>query len=532
MNDPRPRLTSTLQTWRQALRLLLGRAERVSNRTLTIICGTVLLMVLLNGFVAYRSTRGLLDRERDVAHTHAVLTELERIVATLDDAETSQRGYVITGKVTYLLPYTTASEQIDSEIADLQAITADNPQAQQRIASLRPLIADKFAEMRLTIDLRTAGRTDDALQIIRSDEGERMMNQIRGQIATMRSTQSALLALRLESEREALSGTTITFVIAALTDVVLLGWVIYLVRRAIAQREQVAKEREDLLMREQTAREAAEAAVGLRDQFLSVASHELKTPLTALLGNAQILSRRLARAGVTLDERNQRTLTLIEQQALRLRKLIDDMLDVSRIERGQLTIAREPVDVAALARRVVMEAQAVQDKHDVVYEGSSEPVIVLGDEIRLEQVLQNLLQNAVKYSPEGGRITIIAESCDAQARLAVSDQGIGIPQASLPQLFERFYRAANVDPSHISGMGVGLYVSHEIVTQHGGSLIVSSEEGRGSTFAVLLPLASTSIGIGITPSGDATANVNGANGYTPSPRSERNANADTAGAPS
>ena len=233
---------------------------------------------------------------------------------------------------------------------------------------------------------------------------------------------------------------------------------------------------------------AAEAAVRLRDQFLSVAAHELKTPLTSLSGNAQLMQRRALREG-TLSERDLRNLQVIVDQASRLHKMVLSMLDIARIETGQLTIERTPMDLCAFVRRVVDEAQPALDGRPLQLICPLEALIVDGDELRLEQVLQNLLQNAAKYSPATEPIAIEVARSGAQVRLAVTDRGIGIPQAALPQLFQRFYRADNVDEQHISGMGIGLYVVKEIVTLHGGSVVVESIEGQGSTFTVCLPLA-------------------------------------------
>jgi signal transduction histidine kinase len=117
--------------------------------------------------------------------------------------------------------------------------------------------------------------------------------------------------------------------------------------------------------------------------------------------------------------------------------------------------------------------------------------MISGDELRLEQVLQNLIGNAIKYSPNGGQVVVRAEQGDPYACISVEDQGIGIPASALPRLFSRFYRASNVNPQHISGLGVGLYVVKEIVALHGGDVMVDSHEGAGSTFTVRLPLLDT-----------------------------------------
>ena len=231
----------------------------------------------------------------------------------------------------------------------------------------------------------------------------------------------------------------------------------------------------------------AQEAVRMRDTFLSVAAHELKTPLTSLLGNAQLMLRRADREG-TMHERDRRNVQLITEQARRLNQMILALLDISRIEMGHLTIDRTPVDVGALARRVVDEIQPTLIDHSVICVAPGTAVIVEGDEVRLEQVLQNLISNAIKYSLNGGTVHVDVVRQAGQVYISVTDQGIGIPKAAIPNLFRRFYRASNVDAQHISGMGIGLFVVKEIVTLHGGEVAVESTEGQGSTFTVRLPL--------------------------------------------
>jgi signal transduction histidine kinase len=234
--------------------------------------------------------------------------------------------------------------------------------------------------------------------------------------------------------------------------------------------------------------QAAQEAIQVRDQFLSIASHELKTPLTSLLGNAQLLQRRTERDGMGTSS-GAKTIHVIVEQAKRLNKMILGLLDVSRIETGQLSIERTPIDLCGLARRVVEEIQPTLDKHIVDCQTPSGTLMIDGDEVRLEQVVQNLLTNAIKYSPDGGPIVVRVEQHRNQARLLVTDVGIGIPKHDQAHLFQRFYRASNADRQYMSGMGIGLYVVKEIMTLHRGTIGVESCEGAGSTFTVSLPLS-------------------------------------------
>jgi signal transduction histidine kinase len=230
----------------------------------------------------------------------------------------------------------------------------------------------------------------------------------------------------------------------------------------------------------------AKGAIRARDQFVSVASHELKTPLTSLLAYIQLVLRRTDREG-KLSERDRSALDIVVKQGWRLNTMVNSMLDLSRIETGQLSIERKPLDLCALVRRLSEEIRPTLDRHTLEFDCPNEPMIVEGDELRLEQVFHNLMQNGAKYSSEGGPINVRVEKTGREACIAVADRGIGIPEASQPQLFSRFFRAPNAQ--HLSGMGIGLYVVKEIVTLHGGTIRVNSKEGEGSTFIVCLPLA-------------------------------------------
>jgi signal transduction histidine kinase len=233
--------------------------------------------------------------------------------------------------------------------------------------------------------------------------------------------------------------------------------------------------------------EEAREAIRTRDAFLSIASHELKTPLTSLYLHVELLKRRLARIeGIGAKE--QESLESVAQQVRRLNKMIELLLDLSRIESGQLEIERQPVDLTALTERIVGEVRQTLELHSVEFTFPREPVVIAGDEMRLEQVVQNLVQNAIKYSPQGGVVAVRIEQENGCVRLAVRDEGVGIPPEALPNLFNPFFRAEHHSTRGIGGMGLGLHVVHHIVRAHEGTISVDSKPGIGSLFVVELPL--------------------------------------------
>jgi signal transduction histidine kinase len=228
---------------------------------------------------------------------------------------------------------------------------------------------------------------------------------------------------------------------------------------------------------------AHEEAARLKEDFISAAAHDLKTPLTTLVAQAQFLERR-----AVIDPLAPPDLMGIRRivlEARRLSALVVELLDAARLEQGKLVGEREPVDLVELARDVARRDSFQGRRITVSADG---PVVGSCDSRRIGQVLENLVENAVKYSPEASEVRVAITEREGQALIDVTDEGIGIPPSDLPQIFERFHRAANVDDRRFAGMGLGLFICKGIVEQHGGQISVESRMGAGSTFHVVLPL--------------------------------------------
>ena len=238
--------------------------------------------------------------------------------------------------------------------------------------------------------------------------------------------------------------------------------------------------------REREARLAAEAALQVRDEFLSVAAHELKTPLTGLRATAQLLSRRLKRGDMEAPDWLTNGLRTVDQQTDRLTRLIGQLLDISRLDQGRLAAEFVATDLAELAERLVEAFRARSNRHSLVLRTDSGLVAEV-DPVGIEQVLGNLLDNAIKYSPDGGPIDVeVRKEAGGRARLSVRDHGIGIPPEKRQAIFQRFYQAHAED--HRSGLGLGLYISHQIVALHDGDMKVEFPPDGGTRFEVRLPL--------------------------------------------
>jgi signal transduction histidine kinase len=232
------------------------------------------------------------------------------------------------------------------------------------------------------------------------------------------------------------------------------------------------------------ARLRAESAVRARDDFLSIAAHELRTPVTSVRGGAQLLNRRLALEGSLSRADASRLLHMIVGQTMRLGRLIDLLLDVSRLEKGRLAMELTRTNLAALVTRTVDAAQVTSNAHSFVLTAPDEAWADV-DPLRMEQVLANLLDNAVKFSPSGGTIAVDVRDGPTGIDISVRDHGLGIPAEHRGRLFERFYQGHG--SSYRSGLGLGLHISQQIVKRHGGSIRAEFPDGGGSCFVITLP---------------------------------------------
>lgn len=245
-------------------------------------------------------------------------------------------------------------------------------------------------------------------------------------------------------------------------------------------------ESERQLTAERAMRQQAEQERDASDSVVAIVAHELRAPLTVLLGQAKLLQRRLD-ASPTAEARDQRAATTLVEQALRLARLLGALMDTAEIDRGQLQISATTLDLGALVQRMIEAFQVAVTTHTLQLQLEQGPFWVKGDALRLEQVLQNLIQNALKYSPAGSTVTITLAPEQLQVRITVSDQGIGIPASVMPLVFQRFTRAHQSAAQNVQGLGLGLYLSRAIMELHAGSIEVQSVEGEGCTATLLLP---------------------------------------------
>ncbi|HVE45198.1 MAG TPA: ATP-binding protein [Acidimicrobiales bacterium] len=472
------------------------------------------LTALLLSSLSFWVTQQKNERASDsVAETLALKTQLQSVLSLVVDAQTGVRGWLITGQDRFLEPYLSARRELPKTMRRLQELVRDDPAQRRQVHRLVPLVDERLAH---TEELRRfaqseGGTSPQFLNLI--ERGKAETDVIRDRVADLAEHEDALLVQHRRKADRARDQATIALLVAIGVGLGggLAGALLF--TRGVAERvgrlEQGARrlaegdEIDDLpaggdevgrlgeslrrageLLRErekaqQQAREAAEAANRFKSEFLSRMSHELRTPLNAVLGFSQLLQLD------SLDEDQRDSAAQIVKAGHHLLNLIDEVLDISRIETGQLTLSLEPVGVEDVATESLDLVRPLGGHRRLRF--PDEPAgdcssFVRADRQRLKQVLVNLLSNAVKYNRNGGEVLLdCANHPDGRVRISVTDSGPGIPPEKLDLLFNPFERLG-AEQSDVEGTGLGLALARRLMDAMGGTLGVDSEEGRGSTF--------------------------------------------------
>jgi len=247
----------------------------------------------------------------------------------------------------------------------------------------------------------------------------------------------------------------------------------------VTERKHAEEQREELLAE-------VERALEFRNQFLSITSHELKTPITILKGYAQLLHERAQQLGLP---KMLKPIDVINRQATVMSTLIDDLLDLSRLENDKIAFTADTFDLNDVVEHALQDVTLNASEFELRLDRPGEPVYVVGDDVRIQQVISNLLTNAVKYSGERKVVEVSVRAEAGQARVSVRDYGIGVAEQDQERVFDLYYRASNLTSTHSGGLGLGLYISRIIVERHGGAMRLTSTLGEGSEFTFSLPLS-------------------------------------------
>jgi len=437
-----------------------------------------------NGLIAYLELGTVIDRFRASRHSSSVLEELNETLGALRDAETGQRGYLLTGRAAYLQPYHDGRAKVAHHLEQLRNLAAADPIRGQRVLILRQAIEAKLNELDATVTRYRSDGPQAALGMVLTDQGNDLMMRIRSLAAELTNQEQLTRAVQRASATT--SGERAAVMIAlthAFAALLLLLTFSQIARAARAERDARARA-EAAYAAETEARLISESANRIKDEFIATVSHELRTPLTAILGWSRILVNECQ------SDLLQEGLRTIQSCASAQAKLIDDLLDVSRVMSGKMRLSIRTIDMAEVIRAGVDSVRPAAEARGVVLHlHLDDEIRVSADPDRLQQIVWNLVSNAVKFTPRGGRIDVRLQRTGSQAVLSVEDSGEGIDPDFLPHVFDAF-RQADASKARVhKGLGLGLSIVSNLVQAHGGTVAVSSGgKGQGATFTVALPI--------------------------------------------
>jgi signal transduction histidine kinase len=442
------------------------------------------------GFVSIRSTRSLISEADRVAHSHLVLEHLEKVLAHVGRLESDQRGYLLTGDESYLDAGRGDGEPVARTFADLRALVADEPRQLRLVERLEPVTLRRIAARDEIVTLRRREGLDAAIATLRRNRGRHLMRNVRTLVDRMRRVERRLLAARA-ARADAGAVRTLRIVTggSVLALLVLVGMSAW-IRRDLHAGEQAARDLRDARDHLRDLKEEADAANQAKSEFLTSMSHELRTPLNSIIGFSQLMLRS---PKSVLDPEDRDGLVTVQRNAHQLLALINQVLDLSRVEAGAIMLSTTRLDLAVLAREVVQDARPLVGTKPLTLEIDvpPAPLVVDGDPMRIRQILTNVIGNAIKYTAEGSVRVLVAEVYDlevgAAARVTVRDTGPGISDDDQARLFQRFVRLDTEATRRESGTGLGLSVSQELAHMHGGRIQVESDGRSWTAFVLTLP---------------------------------------------
>lgn len=429
----------------------------------------VVIIISTIGIFTYLYINRLIKSSERVAHTNRVLYLLERQSTLLGEVESATRGFLLLRDSSLVIASESSITELIKNYAELRVATSDNIHQQARLDTANRLIQEKIAFCRLIAFYNHSTKRPGEVPHF-SDHGVKIMDRYHALTIRMKQEEVRLGEERVRSFTSFAKVSLIMVSLIGLTALTVIGALflrfVRQMNEMIILRKKLDEQEKNLLVRDEIDK--------AKDTFMGIASHELKTPLTS------------AKAFLQLMERSGKVdyLPKVMKQVNKLTELIAALFDISMIQRGEILLQKEKFDISRMIEELIRETD--HRGHIISFFASKTPLEVYADRNRIRQVVSSLIDNAVKYSPRGSMVNIEVKSDHDRIEVRVTDQGIGLPSANRERIFERFYRVHDTSASY-SGLGTGLYISNEIIKQHGGELSAESIEGQGSVFYFRIP---------------------------------------------
>ena len=460
--------------------------SKVSSYTTLNIIGSIVPIVafVIVDAIAYISIVNLIADENWVTHTYTVIDKTDSLLVTMVNAETGQRGYIITGNSTYLEPYNLAIADIDGQINEIKQLTSDNPIQQSNIDKLTLLTKERLSQLENNVNLRKANDISVLTENINGlDQGKKTMDGIRTVIADMKNEESQLLVAREATSKSAAQSTGFTIILGTAAAIAVTVISTVMVNKKLKSIQRLEKSNLELEIETKRLQEVDIA----KEEFSSMVTHELKTPLTPIKGRSEMLLEPDVLGN--LNDLQKESVEIIYDNSVKLERLIGDVLDAQKLDMNRMKFNKDSIKVKDFLAQFEKDTSYLMKEKNIQFvNNTSINSTIQGDSGRLTQVLSNLVRNSVDFVPSvNGKIEIGADDKDDRIVFYVKDNGIGIPEEQHANLFKKFFQVDTSFRRSHGGTGLGLVICKGIIEALGGNIWFESTVGKGTVFYFSLP---------------------------------------------
>jgi len=479
----------------------------IGNKLLLVAIALPLITLLIIGTQTYNNIISFQQQTKFIEETHQIITALQNLLTLITDADTGQRGFVITGNKTYLEPYDISLNNISSTIDRIDKLISNGNKHSDLLQNINldvyPFLQNKISDLEKTIDIRKNNGFNASAEDMSADNGENLMDQIRKNIISIIDEEEKILQsntnkLVIDGQNLLfiyIVGILISIVITTITVIVTYSQ-LNLKHRHITKLLEIEIDKKTLELQQSNKylkklNDELKKNGDMQREFINIAAHELRTPVQSIIGYIEMMKN--------FPQNFKKYLESLERNSKRLYQLTEDILDIAKIESGNLKLNKEKFDICQLVNELTYEfgSRIKKEKENELFTSleknnqqidESRKLLVYADRDKIQQVISNILNNAHKFT-ENGKITVKikkTENDNKQVKISIHDEGKGIDKEILPTLYEKFATKSR------TGTGLGLYISKNIVESHRGTIRgYNNKDGKGATFEFTLPLAKT-----------------------------------------